>query len=247
VALEEAESLRAVISETLSAFEARLQKVLAHDEDARTKALAAAEEIRALGRLAVRDGDRARAGTLAQEIAALEAGGTAAVVSRLPAIRERMAGLRKEIEQAVEFQAFRTSLARRTIEHLEEMGYVLLESIPEELGDGAIAWRMSVPYGEQIQVQLENDGQIGFRLLHEARGLARAATEGMDFYRQQERHWCQDLRRLFGRLVADGYDYRLQDWETPEANLGLVTVEAADEIVQGSARRRLGKAKTHRR
>jgi hypothetical protein len=81
----------------------------------------------------------------------------------------------------VEYAAFRTSLASSVAARLEELGYGLLDELPFGLEEQVITWRMSVPDGEQIRVQLELDGTIGFRLLHEIEtaGVVQGCRQGV--------------------------------------------------------------------
>ena len=237
--LEDVSNFRQSVAKTLTEFEVRMRKVFTRDHEIRAQAGELGELLQSLAGLALRPTDREEALRLFRELANLLPSEPASFSARLAGLKVKAGMLKMQIDRSVDHAAFRTALARRAAEHLEELGYGMIGDLTPGLEVGVINWRMTVPEGEQILAQLETDGRISFRLLHESAGLVEAAKHGFDFYRRQEERWCTDLKRLFTRLAEDGYSYRLQDWKTPEANLPLVVVEPASTVAKtGAARRR---------
>lgn len=156
-------------------------------------------------------------------IAQLEAGlnGHPERLAQLPMWREQQLLLQQQVQQWQEQMAVRYALVERLKLHLSAKGY-------QYLGQG----RFRLPQGEQVLMQIDEQGQVTMLLVHERDHTTQAPLSAAEyaFFQQQEQAWHKDLPQLLIALQADGFAVNITHNETLVTTaVGLAFVERADQ------------------
>ncbi len=152
----------------------------------------------------------------------------------LDLLRRKFQQLKAAIDAALQQAATREALEQTLQRNLEQLGYRRLEA--KAGGEGLWA----VPGGEQLRVAVQRNLGLAFQLQHERfeHGDFPLSAGELAHLRRQERRWCDDLKTLNKRLIAEGFQYQLQfEREIPEASIPIVVVEEVDEILAEEERR----------
>lgn len=157
----------------------------------------------------------------------------------LDPVERRLDTLRGEIDKAAVRHAQRRGLSESITQNLEEMGYQAMQGFQPDQNGLMHRALFRIPGGEMVQVGLHQNFQLAFEVLHERPAGADAnapfTLDELAKLSRQEGLWCDDMRRLIRRLVAEGYQYAVS-YEQPlkETSIRVSVVESAEEILDQS-------------
>ena len=163
--------------------------------------------------------------SLQSHLLALLDSGTASAAS-VAVLDKKFQQLKAAIDQELEQRALQAAIRSAAQEHLQTMGYRLLQAEMTEES----TWE--VPGGEQVKVLLQPDHRLAFQLIHERSHASQQPLSAAEqaFLRQQEQRWCRDLHELLRRLNQDGFQFNIQfERETPQETIPVVVVENAED------------------
>jgi hypothetical protein len=152
----------------------------------------------------------------------------------LDILAQRHRTLKEQASRAADEAQLDAHLMQRLTHHLNDMGYQT-ECIFTATADGRRHDAQFVlPDGDRLRIALHADRRMAFQLSHATSAVVAKTLSGeaLDFFRQQEARWCQDMRELVRRLVKDGMPFAVQfEREVPDTAIPLVVVESADELL----------------
>lgn len=232
VAPAEAESLRETIAATLGAYLRELEAARTCHEERLARSEIVMTEILLYENLAGDELPQQRDDLrrLALQLSALLEAGQSAP-GKFDLIEKRLATLKDDIDRQVGETSYRTTLCESITRHLGDMGYGAIRAFkPAE--SGMLSAAMSIPGGERLQIALHANNQLAFQVLHESlTPETELAPEELAHLHKQEERWCQDLKELIRRLVAEGFDYNISFEKTiADDAVKVVVVETAEEI-----------------
>ncbi len=154
----------------------------------------------------------------------------------LDPVERRLDTLRGEIDKAAVRNAQRRGLSESITRNLEEMGYRAAQAFEPDQNGLMHRALFRIPGGEVVQVGLHQNFQLAFEVLHErpagADPNAPFTLDELARLSRQEGLWCDDMRKLIRRLVAEGYQYAVS-YEQPlkEASIRVSVVESAEDVL----------------
>ncbi|HQL93343.1 MAG TPA: hypothetical protein P5069_01630 [Candidatus Hydrogenedentes bacterium] len=154
----------------------------------------------------------------------------------LDPVERRLDTLRGEIDKAAVRNAQRRGLSESITRNLEEMGYRAAQAFEPDQNGLMHRALFRIPGGEVVQVGLHQNFQLAFEVLHErpagADPNAPFTLDELAKLSRQEGLWCDDMRKLIRRLVAEGYQYAVS-YEQPlkEASIRVSVVESAEDVL----------------
>jgi len=233
----EAETLRETIAATLGGYLRELAAARAYQEERLARAEIVMSEILLYESLAAEELPRQRDDLrrLALQLAALLETPQAAP-GKFDVIEKRLATLKAEIDEGIGEATYRTTLCQSITRHLGDMGYSTVSAFKPADG-GMLCTSLRIPGGERLQVALHANNQLGFQVQHESLvPETELAPDDLAHLHKQEGRWCQDLKELIRRLVAEGFEYNISFENTiADESVKVVVVETAEEIEEDAA------------
>jgi len=175
-------------------------------------------------------------------------------IGRLELRKKKFQEIKSEIEFKVNNLVFRSALAESLTQHLVNMGYEPLENFSSDSDQPMFQAALRIPGGERVRVAIQRNNAIAFQVLHETDVQGGVMSkEQFDFFRQQEKKWCQDFQDLIRRLVKEGFSFNIMlERLVPDASIQVVALETAEEILleegeeeeMGSVRKEKSKRRT---
>lgn len=155
------------------------------------------------------------------------------LAGQIDALEKTFAAIKAEIEVGLTNSAFRAALAESMTKNLSEMGYRTVESFPLDTDRAMMKAILKIPGGEQVRIAIQRDNRISFQVCHESgRFEEQLSSDELAVFRAQEGKWCKDLRKLIGRLTAEGFEYVVSlERLIPEVSVPIVVVETTEEIL----------------
>jgi hypothetical protein len=152
-------------------------------------------------------------------------------LDRMEVVEKRLKTIKEEVDKKVLLQSYRQGISESVTRNLSDMGYQTLQAFPSG-EEGMIKAVMRMPGGERVEVAIHANSQVGFQFQHERYSESGDLTPAeMTHMRNQEKRWCQDLKELVRRMVAEGFDYKLSfEKEIPEESIKVVVVETPEEV-----------------
>ena len=154
-------------------------------------------------------------------------------LGQLELLENRLASVKKEVDGRVINKAHRTGLCESLTRNLSELGYETAAAFADDPEQATLQSVLKVPGGERIEITLQEDNQLSFRMLHERIGQQGGLLQDeLAHIRKQEGRWCQDFKELVRRLVAEGFSYEVRlERLIPDQAIKVVVVETAGEIL----------------
>lgn len=226
---------------TLAEIEAlrdTVQRTLAHHREGLARAETLLEAALFLLHLA---GDQPELAALVQRLDAALAQGDIAPAS-LTLVEQRLDALQQDIARTVALDSLRPALQEAALRHLRALGYAVLADFTATAGDAPARARLQIPGGEQLEMAVQADGRLGFRVCHERAEPSPAPLSAAEkaLLRRQEARWCGDVRQLLRGLAAEGFALHLSfERKIPDPAIQIAVLETpADWESREAAERR---------
>lgn len=148
-------------------------------------------------------------------------------------LEQLVAEIKVEVEAKLVNGAFRTTLAGSLARNLQEMGYGVAQSFPNDPHQKMMQAEMKIPGGERLRVTIDHNNKMAFRVLHEAETAhAKLTAKDKELFRNQEKRWCADMKELIRRMTKEGFSYTIgRESLIPEMHIQIAVVEGPDEII----------------
>ncbi len=151
-------------------------------------------------------------------------------------IERRLGTLRGEIDRDAIAAAQRRGAAEAVTRILGEMGYESIDDFAFERDTPMAVASMRIPGGEIVRAALHQNRRLAFEVVHErplgADADAPMTTSECIRLQRQEKKWCADMREMFRRLVAEGFQYRVAfEHELNQDAVKVVVVESAADVL----------------
>jgi hypothetical protein len=146
------------------------------------------------------------------------------------ALEQRVEEIRTSVETRLVNGAFRTTLADSISRNLQEMGYEMAQTFPDDPHQTAMRAYMKIPGGERLRITVDRNNSMVFKVMHEASSAdVKLTAEDKRHFRSQEKRWCQDMKQLIRRMIQEGFSYTIG--HEAETQIEVVVVEDANEII----------------
>jgi len=154
----------------------------------------------------------------------------------LGVVERRIETLRGEIDRESMTAAQRRGAAEAVTRILGEMGYESIDDFAFERDTPMAVASMRIPGGEIVRAALHQNRRLAFEVVHErplgADADAPMTTSECIRLQRQEKKWCADMREMFRRLVAEGFQYRVAfEHELNQDAVKVVVVESAADVL----------------
>lgn len=205
-----------------------VQRTLAHHREGLAQAETLLEAALFLLHLA---GDPPELATLVQRLDAALAQGDIAPAS-LTLVEQRLNALQQDIARTVALDSLRPALQEAALRHLRALGYAVLADFAPVARDAPARALLRVPGGEQLEMAVQADGRLGFRVRHERAEPSPAPLSAAEkaLLRRQEARWCGDMHRLLRELAAEGFALNLSfERKIPDPAIQIAVLETPAE------------------
>lgn len=148
-------------------------------------------------------------------------------------LEQRVAEIKAGVETKLLNGAFRSTLASSLARNLQDMGYGVAQSFPDDPHQKMMQAEMRIPGGERLRVTIDHNNKMAFRVLHETgTSNTKLTAKDKELFRAQEKRWCADLKELIRRMTKEGFSYTIgHESLIPELHIPIAVVEDVEEIV----------------